>query len=97
VRIGLTRANACSLEDPRDPDLTEQTFLEMVRCRVYGIVAGYGWGAVSDEFSVCARETRLPPLSMATLSVSENGATAFDVPVEVKLILMGRSSSPTLP
>jgi hypothetical protein len=40
-RIGLTRANACALDDPRAPDLTEHTFLEMVRSRVYGILAGY--------------------------------------------------------
>ena len=40
-RIGLTRAVAKALEDPRDPDLTEHTFLEMVRARVYGILAGY--------------------------------------------------------
>jgi hypothetical protein len=40
-RIGLTRAFAEALDDPRDPDLTEHTFLEMVRSRVYGILAGY--------------------------------------------------------
>src|SRR5579872_1367533 len=40
-RIGLTRTFAAALDDPRDPDLTEHTFLEMVRSRVYGILAGY--------------------------------------------------------
>ena len=40
-RIGLTRAFADALDDPRDPDLTEHSFLEMVRSRVYGILAGY--------------------------------------------------------
>jgi hypothetical protein len=40
-QIGLTRTFANALDDPRDPDLTEHTFLEMVRCRVYGILAGY--------------------------------------------------------
>src|SRR5262245_20807647 len=40
-RIGLTRAFTDALDDPRDPDLTEHTFLEMVRARVYGILAGY--------------------------------------------------------
>jgi hypothetical protein len=39
--IGLTQAFAEALDDPRDPDLTEHTFLEMVRSRVYGILAGY--------------------------------------------------------
>src|SRR5262249_18836952 len=40
-RVGLTRAFAEALDDPRDPDLTEHPFLEMVRSRVYGILAGY--------------------------------------------------------
>src|SRR5262249_37633254 len=40
-RIGLTRAFTDALDDPRDPDLTEHTFREMVRSRVYGILAGY--------------------------------------------------------
>ena len=40
-RIGLTRSFAAALDDSRDPDLTEHTFLEMVRSRVYGILAGY--------------------------------------------------------
>jgi hypothetical protein len=40
-RTGLTRAFAEALDDPRDPDLTAPTFLEMVRSRVYGILAGY--------------------------------------------------------
>ena len=33
-RIGLTRAFADALDDPRDRGLTEHTFLEMVRSRV---------------------------------------------------------------
>jgi hypothetical protein len=40
-RIGFTRAFANALDDPRDPGLTEHTFLEMVRSRVFGILAGY--------------------------------------------------------
>ena len=40
-RIGLTWAFAEALDDPRDPDLTAHRFLEMVRSRVFGIVAGY--------------------------------------------------------
>ena len=40
-RIGLTRAFADVLDDPRDPGLTAHTPLEMVRSRVYGILAGY--------------------------------------------------------
>src|SRR5262249_26537980 len=40
-RIGLTGAVAAALDDRRDPDLIEHTFLEMVRSRVYGILAAY--------------------------------------------------------
>jgi hypothetical protein len=40
-QLGLTRAFADALDDPRDPDLIEHTLLEMVRSRVYGILAGY--------------------------------------------------------
>jgi Transposase DDE domain group 1 len=40
-RIGLTRAVAAALDDPRDPARTEHTVLEMVRCRIYGILAAY--------------------------------------------------------
>jgi Transposase DDE domain group 1 len=40
-RIGLTRAFADALDDPRDPNLTEHTFLERVRSRVFGILTGY--------------------------------------------------------
>src|SRR5262249_24264277 len=39
-RNGFTRAFAEALDDPRNPGLTEHTFLEMVRSRVYGIRAG---------------------------------------------------------
>ena len=40
-QIALTRDFAAALDDPRDPDLTEHTFLEMVRSRAYGILADY--------------------------------------------------------
>jgi hypothetical protein len=39
--IGLTKQFAAALDDPRDPELTDHTFLEMVRSRVFGILAGY--------------------------------------------------------
>jgi hypothetical protein len=38
-QIALTRAFAAALDGPRDPDLPEHTFLEVVRSRVYGILA----------------------------------------------------------
>jgi hypothetical protein len=40
-RIGLTQAFTAARDDPRDPDLTEHSFLEMVRSRVFGILAGF--------------------------------------------------------
>ena len=38
-RIGLTQALTAALDDPRDPDLTEPSFLEMIRSRVLCILA----------------------------------------------------------
>jgi hypothetical protein len=40
-RIGLTGAFTDALDDPRDPNLCEHSFWEMVRAHVYGILAGY--------------------------------------------------------
>ena len=40
-RIGLTAQFAAALHDPRDPDRIDHTFPEMVRARVFGILAGY--------------------------------------------------------
>jgi hypothetical protein len=51
-RIGLTQTFAAALDDPRDPDLTEHTFLQMVRSRVYGILAGYE--DQNDHDTLCA-------------------------------------------
>lgn len=40
-QIGFTRRFVDGLHDPRDPALTDHGFDEMVRQRVYGILAGY--------------------------------------------------------
>src|SRR6059058_2425029 len=40
-RIGLTKQFAAVLDDPRDPDLIEHSFSDMVRMRIFGILAGY--------------------------------------------------------
>ena len=40
-RIGLAQQFAQALDDPRDPDLIEHAFADMVRMRVFGILAGY--------------------------------------------------------
>lgn len=39
--LGLTRSFAASLNDPRDPDRFEHSFLDMTRARLYGILADY--------------------------------------------------------
>jgi hypothetical protein len=39
--IGLTRAFASVLSDPRDPQSFEHSFLDMARSRIYGILADY--------------------------------------------------------
>jgi hypothetical protein len=39
--IGLTRGFAAALHDPRDPDRSQHSFLEMVRMRLFGILADY--------------------------------------------------------
>lgn len=39
--LGLTRQFAAALDDPQTPELIEHTFLEMVRSRVYGVLADY--------------------------------------------------------
>ena len=40
-RLGFSRQLAAALDDPRDPRRTEHTGLEMLRSRLYGILAGY--------------------------------------------------------
>ena len=40
-RIGLTRQFAAALQDPRCPRMIDHPFQEMVRARIYGILAGY--------------------------------------------------------
>ncbi len=40
-QLGFTQQFAAALDDPRDPRLVEHTALEMLRARLYGILAGY--------------------------------------------------------
>src|SRR5262245_25300139 len=54
-RIGLTRAFADALDGPRDPALTAHTFVEKVRSRVYGSLAGYQDQASTLNHSVIDR------------------------------------------
>jgi hypothetical protein len=39
--LGLTRQFAQALDDPRDPELCDHALVDMVRSRIYGVLAGY--------------------------------------------------------
>jgi hypothetical protein len=79
--LGLTRAFAAVLNDPRDPALIEHTTLEMVRSRVYGILADYADQNDHDTLRtdpvfklIAGRSPDAPSLaSQPTLSRFENG------------------------
>ena len=79
-RLGLTRDFAGALDDPRDPDQSEHSFLEMTRQRVYGILAGYEDQNDADSLRtdpvfklLCGRRPEDPDLaSQPTLSRFEN-------------------------
>jgi hypothetical protein len=84
-RIGLTRAFAAVLDDPRAPEQIDHTFAAMTRARVYGILAGYEDQNDHDilradpVFKLIAdRSPAMPPLaSQPTHSRFEN---VIDIP-----------------
>ena len=84
-RIGLTRQFAQALHDRRDAHLTEHTFLEMVRSRIYGVLAAYEDQNDHDTLRydpifklIAERSPDADPLaSQPTLSRFEN---AIDIP-----------------
>jgi hypothetical protein len=84
-RIGLTRQFAQALHDRRDADLTEHSFLEMVRSRIYGVLAAYEDQNDHDTLRhdpifklIAERSPDADPLaSQPTLSRFEN---AIDIP-----------------
>lgn len=39
-KLGFTEQFAAALDDPRDPDWTQHSFLQMTRSRIFGILAG---------------------------------------------------------
>ena len=79
-RIGLTSQFAAALNDSRDPELIEHSFLDMVRVRVFGILAGYEDQNDHDTLRtdpafklIANRSPDDPPLaSQPTLSRFEN-------------------------
>jgi hypothetical protein len=84
-QIGFTQRFTDCLEDPRTPDQIEHTFPEMVRQRIYGILAGYEDCNDHDTLRgdpvfkiVAARKPEYDDLaSQPTLSRFEN---AIDIP-----------------
>src|SRR5437016_614475 len=82
-QLGLTRAFAAVLDDLRDPELIEHTALEMVRQRVYGILANYEDQNDADTLRsdpifkiLCGRRPDEADLaSQPTLSRFENSIT----------------------
>jgi hypothetical protein len=79
-RIGLTHQFAQVLDDPRDPDLIDHSFADMVRMRIFGILAGYEDQNDHDTlradpvFKLVADRSPLDPdlASQPTLSRFEN-------------------------
>jgi hypothetical protein len=66
-RIGLTRAFADALDDPRDPDLTEHTFLEVAANRPATRPAANG------DAGAVARRPQWVPFARATRPVERFG------------------------
>jgi hypothetical protein len=99
-RIGLTRAFTDALDDPRDPDLTEHTFLEMVRFRVYGILAGYEDQNDHDPLHADPRlqtpRRPLPP-TKTTWPASRRYPASSPVPVLAPPADLLHNPSPRLP
>ena len=82
-RIGWTRQFAEALDDPRQPAFIDHTFLEMVRARVYGLLADYEDQNDHDALRhdpvfklIAGRSPEGAPLaSQPTLSRFENSVT----------------------
>jgi hypothetical protein len=86
-RLGFTRQLAAALHDPRDPDLIEHSVLDMLRMRLYGILAGYedqnDHDALRSDPVFKLLADRLPTgpdlASQPTLSRFENAITIADL------------------
>lgn len=86
-RLGFTRQLANALHDPRDPDRIEHSVLDMLRMRLYGILAGYQDQNDHDAlrgdpvFKLVADRLPSDPdlASQPTLSRFENAVTVADL------------------
>jgi hypothetical protein len=86
-RLGFTRQLAAALQDRRDPDLIEHSVLDLLRMRLYGILAGYedqnDHDALRSDPVFKLVADRLPTdadlASQPTLSRFENAVTIADL------------------
>jgi DDE family transposase len=86
-RLGFTRQLADALHDRRDPDLIDHSLLELLRMRLYGILAGYedqnDHDALRSDPVFKLLADRLPSdpdlASQPTLSRFENAVTVADL------------------
>jgi Transposase DDE domain group 1 len=86
-RLGFTSQLAAALQDPRDPDLIEHSVLDMLRMRLYGVLAGYEDQNDHDAlrcdpvFKLLADRLPTDPdlASQPTLSRFENAVTIADL------------------
>jgi hypothetical protein len=86
-RLGFTRQLAAALQDRRDPDRIEHSVLDLLRMRLYGILAGYedqnDHDALRSDPVFKLLADRLPTdpdlASQPTLSRFENAVTIADL------------------
>src|ERR1043165_5058391 len=86
-RLGFTRQLAAALQDRRDPDLIDHSLLDLLRMRLYGILAGYEDQNDHDAlrrdpvFKLLADRLPSDPdlASQPTLSRFENAVTIADL------------------
>lgn len=86
-KLGLTEGLAGCLEDRRHPSYTRQSLLDLIRQRVYQIMAGYEDGNDADDLrhdpvlkSIAGRLLSDEPLaSQPTISRFENSVTIKDI------------------
>lgn len=86
-KLGLTEGLAGCLEDRRHPSYTRQSLLDLIRQRVYQIMAGYEDGNDADDLrhdpvlkSITGRLLSDEPLaSQPTISRFENSVTVKDI------------------
>jgi len=95
-KLGWTAQAASLIDDPRRPDRTQITVLEMLRQRVFGLIAGYEDQNDHDRMRAdpvlkitCQRSPKGDPLaSQPTLSRFENWPTARQV-ARINRLLVG--------